>query len=504
MSLTSEELNYLIWRYLQESGHEVSALSMQEETRVLEFDEKYKEHIPIGTLVNFVQKGILYTESELLVRYDGNVMPVDPSHYEKDFNLVQALEVDKQRFPELVARGRFALKHEEEKEPDIQIKDEGIGKDSDDSFIKTLQCLYTFPAGYVSQWNPKFGTVFACGHRDSQASIIYFEEFEDKWTIKDTYSLVHPNVSEKQNEVTCLEWSPNGESLLTGVENGELRLWSMEGKLQNILSHHKAPVVCIKWNIDQTHVLTCDVENVTIVWNALSGTALQHFNFREPGSTESLGVDITWIDQDKFAIPGLHGSILIFNIGVSKPIGKLLGHTQTLTTLSYNSENQLLLSASDDYTLRIWRGGNINPSNTFYGHTQSITSAQWINEDTIISTSMDGSISVWSIKFSSPIATATVDGLPNFTGSLSPDKLKFATGTMDGEVTVYDIKKLLNSLKGHGMSANTVSNSISIPVIGDYQSNKEGSYVVHIAWSQDSKRLSVSYSLGDVAMISLV
>ena len=52
MSVTSEELNYLIWRYCQEMGHEVSALALQDETRVLDFDEKYKEHIPIGTLVN--------------------------------------------------------------------------------------------------------------------------------------------------------------------------------------------------------------------------------------------------------------------------------------------------------------------------------------------------------------------------------------------------------------------------------------------------------------------
>lgn len=49
MSITSEELNYLVWRYLQEAGHEVSALALQEETRVLEFEENFKEHIPVGS-----------------------------------------------------------------------------------------------------------------------------------------------------------------------------------------------------------------------------------------------------------------------------------------------------------------------------------------------------------------------------------------------------------------------------------------------------------------------
>ncbi|AMD18751.1 HBL151Wp [Eremothecium sinecaudum] len=503
MSITSEELNYLIWRYLQEAGHEVSALALQEETRLLEFDEMFKEHIPIGTLVNLVQKGILYTESELLVRYDGEVAPVDKEHYEKDFTLVQALEVDKQRFPELVASGRFALARDSEENKEHEVKAEDEQKEGEDSFIKTLQCIQTFPPGFVSQWNPKNPSMFAWGQKDSSAAVVLYREDQGTWDIQEKFILTHPTTSDKPNEVTCMEWSPSGESLLTGVENGELRLWSAQGKLQNILSYHMAPVVCIKWNPDQTHVLTCDVDNVTIVWNALSGTALQRFNFKEADMSESLGVDITWIDQDKFAIPGLQGSIMIFNIGVNKPMGKLMGHTKTLTTLSYNESNKLLLSASDDLTLRVWRGGNINSAHVFYGHSQSITYAQWVNDDIIISTSMDSTVCLWSLKCNTAIATATISGLPNFTGLLSPDKTKFAVGTMDGEVMVYDVEKLLLKLEEMGGSTKVAHNPLSIPVLGDYQSSNEGSYVVHLCWNQESDELSVSYSLDKVVVLSV-
>lgn len=90
MSIASEELNYLIWRYLQEAGHEVSALALQEETRVLEFEERFKEHIPLGCLVQLVQKGILYTESEFLVPPNGEMVPVDQELYKRNFTLVQA------------------------------------------------------------------------------------------------------------------------------------------------------------------------------------------------------------------------------------------------------------------------------------------------------------------------------------------------------------------------------------------------------------------------------
>lgn len=508
MSLTSEELNYLIWRYLQETGHEVTALALQEESRILEFDEKFREHIPLGCLVNFVQRGILYTESDLLVRYDGEVTPIDPSHYSENFNLVQALEVDKNKYPDLVAKGRFALENDqswEEQHTDEPFEENLNGEGSPD-FIKTLQAVHLFPSSTISQWNPKLFDVFAWGGRDSTAKVVKFECNSGKLAVLDTITLQHPFAlsiasenSKTTNEVTCLSWSPSGESLITGVENGELRMWSSQGMLQNVFNFHRSPVVSIEWNADSTHVLTSDVDNITIVWNALTGTALQHFDLKDTTGNESLGIDVEWIETDKFVIPGLQGSILVFSIGESKPIGKLVGHTKTLTVLCYNSDNKLLLSASDDKTLRTWRGGNVNSSNCFYGHTQSITCADWLDDDRLISTSMDGSVRVWSVKQNALVGLSVVDGVPIFCGTLSSDKQKFATGTLDGEVSVYNVKKLLEVLDADEKPIGPVR----IPTIGDYQSTKEGSYVSDLSWDKDGTNIAVSYSLEESSILSL-
>lgn len=505
MSISSEELNYLIWRYLQECGHEVSALALQEETRCGEFEERFKEHIPIGTLVNLVQKGILYTESELLLRYDGEVAPLDSDHYKKDFNLVQALEVDKQRFPELVARGRFTLEHEEDEIGKSGDNEEIEEKNSEEICVKTLKCVQTLPSGFVSQWNPKDSLTFAWGQKNSEAAVVKCSiEESGVWKILEKTVLGHASSEGKSSEITCVEWSPSGESLLTASEDGEVRLWSKHGRLQNVLNYHKAPVVCVKWNIDQTHALTCDANNVTIVWNVLSGTAVQHFSFKKAGAVEPLGIDITWIDQDKFALPGLQGSILIFNLGINKPVGKLLGHSKTLTTLIYNESNKLLLSASDDLTIRIWRGSNINPSHVFYGHSQSITSVQWIDDDTIISTSMDGSTCVWSLRLNDIVASINSSGLPNLVGVLSPDKYKFAVGTIHGEVIIYDIQTLKEKMIHEDQRRlKTLCKPLSIPILGSHQSSSQDSYIAHICWNNASDELSVSYSLDKISILSM-
>uniref|UniRef100_A0A0N5AV02 LisH domain-containing protein n=1 Tax=Syphacia muris TaxID=451379 RepID=A0A0N5AV02_9BILA len=64
MSFSSDDINYLIYRYLHESGFEHSAFTFASESRVLESGIAGSD-IPMGALINVVQKGIFYTEAEL-------------------------------------------------------------------------------------------------------------------------------------------------------------------------------------------------------------------------------------------------------------------------------------------------------------------------------------------------------------------------------------------------------------------------------------------------------
>lgn len=91
MSVTSDELNYLIWRYLQESGHELTTFALQRETRAHLLDSQFSKHISIGALVSIVQKGIQYMEVEASLRDNG-----EPNTEEKPFTLFGALHADDQ------------------------------------------------------------------------------------------------------------------------------------------------------------------------------------------------------------------------------------------------------------------------------------------------------------------------------------------------------------------------------------------------------------------------
>ena len=62
MSITSNELNYLVWRYLEESGHDLAAYALNKLSRCSEVQElkPMDNDVQPGCLVELVQKGILY------------------------------------------------------------------------------------------------------------------------------------------------------------------------------------------------------------------------------------------------------------------------------------------------------------------------------------------------------------------------------------------------------------------------------------------------------------
>ncbi|KAL6942130.1 hypothetical protein ACO0QE_003296 [Hanseniaspora vineae] len=611
MSLTSEELNYLIYRYLQESGRELTALCLQEETRVLEFDEKFKQHIPFGCLVSLVQKGILYTEAELMVDYDGKVKTnaENIQKYQYHFTLAQALQIQGKKCREVKQQGRFALADDsegeeneknmenlsrrikEEKEETAHTSQEGNDVDrsvnadaSTDALshdnsqtqhgfsasenIKEHDLTNSDKKSKVLKLEPCFSyepstfcefssaSLFAYAEKNSVLGVTKivrnFKEVEtgkpdevvlQHNTLSDqtSFSLAEKMIGKSQptlSTITCLSWTAVGDRIMTGTQSGELRIWTLDGTLNNVLALHKSAIITIKWNSNGVFCLTMDANNVVVVWNTFSGMPVQHFDLKEilnsyhhsEDKDESLGIDCCWIEADKFVIPGLNGAILLFDLNSAEtttanqpmvPVGRLLGHTRTITCLDYDTESKMLLSSSDDCTVRIWRGTNSNFKNLFKGHTQPIVNASWFNSSKcVISSSLDGTVKLWSSlpEFGNKeIAISISDGVPIIYGSMSNNKTLYAIGRVDGTVIVYDLAEVsqrFNILVDESFSVDASQTAdqlqqLELPIKAQYSTSSTGAseenhvYITSMSWSADDSMIGVSCDRGSSFVLRL-
>lgn len=64
MSVSSDEVNYLVFRYLQESGFSHSAYTFGYESYVAKTSIASGVELPPGALISFIQKGLQYLELE--------------------------------------------------------------------------------------------------------------------------------------------------------------------------------------------------------------------------------------------------------------------------------------------------------------------------------------------------------------------------------------------------------------------------------------------------------
>ncbi|ODQ81955.1 hypothetical protein BABINDRAFT_18759, partial [Babjeviella inositovora NRRL Y-12698] len=423
MSINSEELNYLVWRYLQESGFATTAFLLQDESRCDRLDEQYAPYIPAGSLVNLTQRGILYCEADELVDDKGHI--ADNTDTINKFTLVRALMKDQELPTELTQRDMTPhYAKTETNEPDVPVQEE---KTTDD-FIQVIDSTFTFPAATAAQWNP-VSSAPVLAYASSTAQICVVPHADTLLT------LAHPLAQ----SISCCAWAPNGGLLVTAQESGELRLWSTDGKLRNVFFLHHLPVVTVKWSEDLKHIASFDVGGKLIVWDIANASAIYQSTLSE--QKEAPGIEICWLDPSKLAFPAENYTINILTL-VPTPavITTLVAHTVTISALTYDPRGKRLISSSDDGQICLWSGHSTSPVQIIKAHSQPVVYAEPFSDDLILSASLDGTVKVWNSRGIQVGLGLNDIGIS--CAEMSQDSRWLATGSIDGDVKIWDLSSI--------------------------------------------------------------
>lgn len=448
MSLTSRELNYLIWRYLQESGFELTAYSLNEQSQCSEYEENSttKEillKIKPGCLVSLVQKGLLYTvaESEATGESDFTLLAAliqdDIEKYDETSNSQSNNNSSKNRF---MLKSEVALtngnKNTDDENNDIEMTDadaettntQQLNESKEQPDVcktRQLEAQITFPASLTCDWHPT-NEVFAYGKDDGNAVINAIKDGK----VIETRTLSHPNLLNIKNQINIVSWSPLGNLIITAGANSEIRAWSPDGKLKNIANSTtedsidlgetqkiKSIITSLSWSPNGKFLLSIDSMNQVSIWDGITISLVKQIKNLEM-SDDSIACSC-WVSEDKFAITTNNNVIKIFSIIPPaqfggqldiQPIGLLNGHEQNITIMKLNPTTKLLASCSDfDYAIKVWSSSssqecldlNTNPEKKldFKLHTAPIMGLFWVpgNDDRsiLLCISMEGILNIW-------------------------------------------------------------------------------------------------------------
>lgn len=503
MSFNSDEVNYLVYRYLLESGFSHAAYTFGVESHISHTNIN-GSIVPPAALLNIIQKGLQYTEAEISIAEDGTERIIEPISL-IDAVLPEVIEQKKQG----AAKGQTQVKTELAGADD-SVKQEAMEVDSSILIPPNKAVILKGHESevFICAWNPT-NDLLASGSGDSTARIWNMNENIQQSVSTTTGNLatIQPASSTTSNgssnqavvnsngstvvtsnsaallgstaasnqlvlrhciqrggaevpsnkDVTSLDWNCDGSLLATGSYDGYARIWGTDGRLVSILGQHKGPIFALKWNKKGNYILSAGVDKTTIIWDASSGKCTQQFAFHNAPA-----LDVDWQNNQTFASCSTDQCIHVCKLNAEKPIKTFQGHTNEVNAIKWDPQGLLLASCSDDMTLKIWSPKQDTCVHDLQAHNKEIYTIKWSptgpqtdnpNSNLILaSASFDSTVRLWDVERGACVHKLTRHLEPVYSVAFSPDGKYIASGSFDKCVHIWSVQSgaLVHTYKGTG------------------------------------------------------
>ncbi|KAJ3594876.1 hypothetical protein NHX12_004181 [Muraenolepis orangiensis] len=469
MSISSDEVNFLVYRYLQESGFSHSAFTFGIESHISQSNIN-GALVPPAALISIIQKGLQYVEAEVSINEDGTLFDGRPI---ESLSLIDAV------MPDVVQTRQQAYRENGSTAGSLPTANNGEGAANGEEngghglanhhvemmeverSVEIPQSKAMVLRGHESEvficaWNP-VNDLLASGSGDSTARIWNLSE---AGTGGSTQLVLRHCIREggqdvpSNKDVTSLDWNSEGTLLATGSYDGFARIWTKDGNLASTLGQHKGPIFALKWNKKGNFILSAGVDKTTIIWDAHTGEAKQQFPFHS--EQQHLGQDrpIKTFQGHTNEVNAIKwdptGSLLIWSMKQDMCVHDLQAHSKEIYTIKWSptgpgtnnpSANLMLASASFDSTVRLWdveRGVCIH---TLTRHQEPVYSVAFSPDGRhLASGSFDKCVHIWNTQTGALVHSYRgTGGIFEVCWNATGDKV--GASASDGSVCVLDLRK---------------------------------------------------------------
>ncbi|KAH0788246.1 WD repeat protein [Histomonas meleagridis] len=350
-----DEVNFLIWRYMQENEFPHSAYVFETEF-LADSTNINGSHIPPNALITLLQKSLIYLKLEKSIKQARSSS--DPKIQNEIQNILSS-------FPNV--------------EP-TPASSEGV------EVVNLASTHFNFFNGNSQSieccsWSPN-GTQFATLESDGIATIwTRSNNFFDKIVIGTPESL-------KSRCPKSIGWNHDG-SLLAVATFTQTTIYTFRG---DPISHISQGCSALQFNPRNNLLALCSINDYSIsLWDVKL--------HQQPHLVENYQIhqdailDICWRDEGKFATASIDKSIGLFTVSGDKKI--LHSHSGPFISISFSIDNSLFATGCNDGSIHIWK--DEREIQILKGHLNGITSIDWNPKipNIVASASIDGSVKIW-------------------------------------------------------------------------------------------------------------
>ncbi|CDH55317.1 f-box-like wd repeat-containing protein tbl1xr1-like [Lichtheimia corymbifera JMRC:FSU:9682] len=499
MTLTSDQVNIIVYRYLQESGFRHTSFAFQHESQVQ--NSAYRDtEIQAGALINIIHKGLQFMDIEAHMNEDGELMEcnipfslLEPHHCDLTGKTLSDSHTSSSPTPG--AKRQRKDKSQKEKEKRVR---RDTSNDEISSAVATAAATTTTPSAAPSSSSssaPTNSNTDAAApvngytiKEETETADVEMRDVQPATTTTTTtteqvakpQTMVDPKdvhvLTGHQSEVFSCSWNPVEPLLLaSGSGDATARLWripedsSKTAEPPIVLSHlpnlnENKDVTTLDWNPSGTLLATGSYDGQARIWT-LKGE-LRFLMAQHRGPIFSL----KWNGKGDLILSGSADNTTVVwdpETGEMKQQYEL--HSLAILDVDW-MDNTTFASCSSDKTIFVCRVGETEPLKKWAGHEDEVNAVRWDpTGQYLASCSDDMTTKIWSLSSDQPVQEIRGHSLQIYTLQWAPYSRStstessspriLATASFDATVRLWDALNgtCLHVLQNHSEAVYSIS-----------------------------------------------
>ncbi len=284
------------------------------------------------------------------------------------------------------------------------------------------------------------------------------------------------------DQVFCVRFNDRGDALASGSHDKKIFLWRTYGECENynVLSGHKNAVLQLQWSPDGEHIISCSPDTTVRSWDALTGEQI--------GSMKDHEGIVNCCAMRRHGSPlAVSGSddccAKVWDMRAKRASQTLEGPSRYQIT-AIDISDDMVYTGGIDNVIKVW---DLRKENevvmTMEGHTDTITGMEISPTGThLLTNSMDNTMRSWDIRPFAPenrcvrVFTGHQHGFEKnlLRCSWSADGKHVSGGSSDRMVHIWNVAsgEITYSLPGHDGSVNDVAFHPEQPIVVSASSDK--------------------------------
>lgn len=267
--------------------------------------------------------------------------------------------------------------------------------------------------------------------------------------------------------ISQVAYSPNGKLIVSASNDGTVAIWNTNPaketkRLVHKSSEHTNGTYAVAYDFDGKAIFTAGGDSTAHKIGApgpngeyiekVTGIRQKDFNLSGGGHDRPITALAVSPDGKMLVTGSEDNSIRIWEVSTGKVVRVMQGHNDHITSLAISSDAGTLISASKDHTIRVWTLDLNDTHRTLNGHKGYVWSAMYSPDGSLVaSAGADQVIRIWNNETGTEIASLPGHDVAVTAICFNHDGTKLVSCGGDNLVKLWDVKenKLLKEYKGH-------------------------------------------------------